>query len=157
MAQFKSLAEIQAYIQRNTHQVLRGSAQLERVLADTMSKAVVDTVYAVYDPKDYIRRENNYGLSDPRNMIVSDVLIESNGQVRLIFENITEGNDTLVDDMLVDTIEEGIWDNWMAPNTPYADSRKFVEETANRIKQNPSEVINAIKAGLRDVGMRVKG
>lgn len=156
MAQFKSLATIQTYLEQNLHQVLKGTAAIERILADAMSKTVVDVVYSKYSPKEYERRGLNDGLSDPRNGIVSDVIIESNGRVRLVFENIAEGSDTLMNSMLVDTIEEGIQENWSNPEGVWSNPRPFMEETANRIKQNPSEVINAIKSGLRGIGMKVR-
>jgi len=156
MPKFTNLKDLEAYLQRNFHEVMNSSMELERVMAEEMSRAVVDVVYSAYDPKDYERRGNNDGLSDPRNGIVSDVIIEDNGKVRLIFENITEGNDSLQGDLLVDTIEEGIWDNWWSPASPYADARTFMQETANRIKQNPEDVIAAIEKGLSSKGFVVR-
>lgn len=156
MATFKNLKDIESYLQRNVHQVLKGSMELERVLANKMSEMVVRVVYDMYEPQEYERRGMNDGLSDPRNGIISDVIIEGNGRVRVIFENIASGADTLIDDMLVDTIEEGLKENWMSPNSPYADARPFMEETANSIRQNPSEVIGAIKSGLKSAGFIVR-
>lgn len=157
MAQFKSLAAIQAHLQGKAHQVLKGSMELERVLANTMSQSVIDVVYNAYPEGEEGRRgERNLGLADPRNGVVSDVVVEANGRVRLVFENIAEGQDTLQGDILIDTIEEGIKSKWMNPNGVWSEPRKAMEETANRIKQNPSEVIAAIKSGLRDIGLVVR-
>lgn len=130
--------------------------ELERILANTMRDCVLSVVYDYYEPKEYERRGDDGGLSDTRNMIVSDVTILGDGKVKLSFENITEGNDTLIEDFTVDTIEEGIKSNWMNPNGRWTDKRPFVEETANRLRQNPVEMIAAIKSGLVSQGFTVR-
>lgn len=157
MAQFKSLAAIQTYLEQNVHQVLKGSAALERVLADEMSSAVMTEVYNAYPhPPTYERRGNAGGLADVRNMVISDVVIVGN-HVKLIFENLTEGNDSMAGLYITDTIEEGIKASWDTPRSPYADARPFVAETARRLKENPVGMIIAIKSGLREKGFRVTG
>lgn len=157
MATFKSLTEIQRYLEQNAMEVLKGSMALERVLANTMSQSVIDVVYNAYPEGEASRRgEKDYGLADPRNGEISDVIIESNGKVRLIFENIAEGEDTLKGEILIDTIEEGIKSNWNNPDGVWSEPRRAMEEASNRIRQNPSEVVNAIKQGLRERGMKVR-
>lgn len=156
MAQFKNLTEIQKYLEQNAMEVLRGSMALERVLADEMSSAVMTEVYNAYPhPPTYERRGNAGGLADVRNMVISDVIIVGNS-VKLIFENLTEGNDSMEGLYITDTIEEGIKASWDTPRSPYADARPFVAETTRRLKENPTGMINAIKSGLRERGMRIR-
>lgn len=155
MATFRSLKVLNAYMLKNLPDVLRDSMELERELSTIMAQAVVDVVYGAYDPHMYERRTNGESLSDPRSMAITDVIVESNGQVRVVFENLAKGADTLEDEFLVDTIEEGIEANWMKSGE-WSKPRPFVSETAERIRQNPSTVVNAVKQGLREKGFTIK-
>src|SRR5690606_28322756 len=156
MPQFRSRGELQKYLEANTAEVLYKHADVERILAETMRDQVLAVVYAAYTPEEYVRRGDNEGLSDVRNMQVTDVQIDSNGKVRLIFENLTTGNDSMSDEYIVDTIEEGIKQNWDNPNGPWSEPREFVEATRTAIKNNPEQLINAIKSGLKAKGFTVK-
>lgn len=154
---FNNLDELELYLQKNVMQILSKDASIERILAETMSQAVVDVVYAAYDPVDYERRMDDGGLSDVRNMFISDFGVKD-GKVFLTFENLTEGADNLKGEFIGDLIEYGEGYNdkhWQTPNSPYADARPFAEETANRINANPTELLNALKTALQARGFTV--
>lgn len=159
MAKFRgNLKQLQSYVKQNLHEIAKNSMELERELAEIMSKVVIERVYESYTSSPTMmdmRRGNDGGLSDPRNMIVSDVKIESTG-IRVIFENIAEGRDTMSDDMLVDAFENPSGNgHWNSQGT-WSQGRGFISETAERIRQNPEPVISAIKLGLRERGFTVK-
>lgn len=155
MAKFRSLGEIQKYLEQNTAEVLAGSMELERVLADEMSQAVVDVVYAYYEPEEYERRMDEEGLSDTRNMEVTDWGIRD-GQPFLIFENLTQGADSQSSVFITDMIEDGDKSMWNNPNGPWSDKREFVAETARRLKENPEGMLDALRKGLQQKGMKLK-
>jgi hypothetical protein len=154
---FNNLDELELYLQKNIHEILNKDVSIERILAETMSQAVVDVVYAAYDPISYERRGDESGLSDIRNMVISSVSLVGN-QISLIFENLTEGADSLKGEFIGDLIEYGEGYNgkhWNNPNSPYADARPFAEETANRLRENPTELLNALKVSLQARGFTV--
>jgi hypothetical protein len=160
LANFTNLKDLEAYLQRNMHQVLRDSMELERELATIMSQTIIEKVYEAYIPEtqqalDMRRGENNLGLADPRNMIISNILFEKR-QLRILFENIAEGRDTMQDDMLVDAFENPTKEGYWSSQGKWS-SRSFINETAERIRQNPHGVINAIKQNLKEAGFVVKG
>lgn len=155
MAQFKSLAAIQTYLEQNVHLIMNRSAELERELANVMSQSVVDVVYGHYTPKSYERRGDNDGLSDTRNMEITSVSIES-GKIKLIFENLTEGADSQYDVFITDMIEEGKSDMWNNQDGRWTDRREFVAETTRRLKENPVGMLNAIRSGLIAKGFTVR-
>lgn len=155
MPKFKDLNSLEAYLQKNIHQVMNRSAELERVLAETMSSSVFDVVYKAYEPQSYERRGDDGGLSDTRNMEIISVDVV-NGGVQLVFENLTEGADSMSGKFITDTIVEGIKENWNHPGSPYSDPRDFVAETVRRLQANPTELVQAIKNGLTTKGFNVK-
>jgi len=159
MASFKNLKQLEAYLKMNIHQVLRDSMELERELAEIMYQTVIDRVYNSYtsSPEEMDkRRGDNDGLSDIRNMVVTGVSIQPNGMVKVVFENIAEGRDTMEDTLLVDAFEQpskaGHWNR----QGVWSQDRSFINETAERIRQNPEHVIAAIRKGLKEKGFTVK-
>lgn len=155
MPKFKNLNDLEAYLQKNVHHVMNRSAELERVLADTMALAVWQVVYDAYEPESYNRREDDDGLADTRNMVINSVTVTDEG-VKLIFENIAQGNDTLSRTFLTDTIVEGIKENWNYSGSPWSEPRDFVGETAKRLRENPEEIVEAIKNGLKKKKFKFK-
>ena len=171
MPKFKDLASLEAYLQKNIHHVMNRSAELERVLASTMSNAVYDVVYKAYTPEVYQRRGDEDGsgvgggLADERNMYITSVEVVD-GSVRLVFENLTQGNedfipiygqpqDSLHGKFITDTIVEGIAANWYETGE-WSNPRDFVGETAKRLRDSPAELVQAIKNGLIAKGFSVK-
>lgn len=166
MATFKNLTQIQRHLEKNVHEIMNRSAELERVLADAMSQAVWDVVYAGNEPAVYQNRRDDGGLSDTRNMSITSVTVENN-KVKLTFENLTQGNedfiplyghpqDSLHGNFISDTIVEGIKSNWIRQDGNWTDPRDFVSETINKLKSNPDELARAIKNGMAAKGMKVK-
>lgn len=159
MATFKNLKDLEAYLKRNMHQVLKNSMELERELAEVMYKTVIDRVYNSYtsSPEEMDkRRGNNDGLSDIRNMIVTGVSLQPNGIVKVVFENIAEGRDTMEDTLLVDAFEQPSKNGHWNKQGEWSQDRSFINETAERIRQNPENVIAAIKQGLESIGFKVQ-
>lgn len=156
MPKFKDLNSLEAYLQKNISQVLARSAEVERIMAEVMSQAVIDVVYAAYEPTQYDRRGDEDGLSDVRNMGITDFGINGNGDVFITFENLTEGADSMAGKYITDTIVEGRKDDWNNSNGVWSEPRDFISETARRLQANPSELINAFKSGLLAKGFNVK-
>jgi hypothetical protein len=152
---FNNLDEIESYLQKNVMEILSRDASIERILAETMSQSVIDVVYGHYTPEQYDRRMDESGLSDVRNMVISDFFVKD-GKVSIIFENLTEGVDNMKGKFIGDMIEYGIKDLWNNPNGAWSEPRPFAQETANRINTDPSELLNALKTALMARGFTVK-
>lgn len=155
MAKFRNLSEIQKYLEANTAKMLANSMDIERILADTMYEKVWQYVYDAHDPKEYNRREEEGGLADIRNYAITDFGVRD-GKAYLVFENLTQGNDNLRTVYLTDTIEEGIKSNWGNPDGVWSNPRPFVTETVRALRENPQELLDAIKKGFEQQGMKVK-
>ncbi|HLG28297.1 MAG TPA: hypothetical protein VI423_10970 [Paenisporosarcina sp.] len=140
-------------------QILSKDASIERILAETMSQAVWDIVYAGYisppnvkDP--YERRGDESGLSDIRNYFITDFFVKD-GKVSIIFENLTEGTDSMKGKFIGDMIEYGIKDLWNNSNGAWSEPRPFSQETADRLNANPTELLGALKTALQARGFTV--
>ena len=164
MVQFKDLNHLQRYLENNANQIFKDKG-IEKVLAKEMSKAVQDIVYRHYIPVEYLRRGNDGGLSDVRNMKITKVEVD-NGKVRVLFENLTLGQghfspiyehdyDSLKGDFITDTIEDGISENWYRTGK-WSEARPFVKTTIERIQANPLPLVNAIKSAYRKLGFEVR-
>lgn len=156
MPKFKDLDSLLAYLQTNTAQALAKSAEVERIMAEVMVQSVIDVVYGSYTPTQYERRMDDGGLSDPRNMGITDYGIDGNGNVFIRFENLTEGEDSLQGKYITDTIVEGRKEDWNNPNGEWSEPRDFIAETAKRLRDNPTELINAFKSGLKSKGFSIR-
>lgn len=155
MPKFKDLASLEAYVQNSMMLVAARSADIERIVAEVMSQAVIDVVYAHYSPTQYDRRMDNDGLSDPRNVGVSDWGIKDDGSIFVTFENLTEGNDSMQGKYIADTIVEGIESNWNRTGA-WSEPRDFIGEASRRLRENPQQLIEAFKKGLLAKGFNVK-
>lgn len=159
MATFKNLEELQKHLEDNIMEITRSSMGLERVLAEFMRDAVISRVYESYQSSEAEmakRRGDSGGLSDTRNMVIQDVVILSGGKVKIIFENIAEGRDSMRGDYLVDAFEDPEVSGRWGKLGEWSEDRDFINATADSIRQNPSEVVNAIKQDLREYGFKVK-
>lgn len=106
MKTFRSLSEIQKYLEQNTQAILDNSMQLESFLAHKMKDAIIEHVYSVHEPEVYERRGATDGLADERNMAITSVDIIGD-RVKVTFENLTEGADNLSGEYIGDLIEFG--------------------------------------------------
>lgn len=156
MPKFKDLNSLIAHVQKNTAEVLARSAEVERVVTEVLVQAVIDVVYAAYEPTQYDRRMDSDGLSDPKNVGITDWGINGNGDVFVTFENLTEGSDSMAGKYITDTIVEGRKDDWNNSNGVWSEPRDFIGEAARRLQANPSELIQAFKSGLLAKGFNVK-
>lgn len=164
MLTFESVDEVLQYLANNSH-VLLQDERIRMVIAEAMSIAVENVVYNVYTPTEYIRREDNGGLSDPRNLKFVKTTYED-GILRVSFENVTKGQthqlpifehdfDSLHKRGISETIEYGIKNNWYVQGR-WSEARPFMKETADMINANPTPLINAIKKAYKDAGFDVR-
>lgn len=164
--QVKDINQLNRYLKREDiiNTVFKDKG-IENVLAKEMSKAVQDVVYRSYIPTEYLRRGNDGGLSDVRNMKITKVEVVG-GKVRVLFENLTLGQghfspiyehdyDSLRGNFITDTIEDGITENWYRTGK-WSEARPFVQTTIERIQANPLPLINAIKRSYRKLGFEIK-
>lgn len=158
MKTFRSLSEIQRYLEQNTQVILDNSAQLESFLAYKMRDAVIEHVYSVYEPEVYERRGTTDGLADERNMAITSVDITGN-RVRVTFENLAEGADNLSGEYIGDLIEFGEGHSgktWSDPDGAWAKPRPFSTKAAEDIATNPSTLIKILKSELGNAGFKIR-
>ena len=154
---FKSVQSLANHITNASKGGMLNNRALERELAKRMSRAVEEHVYAVYEPKAYVRRKKDGGLSDERNMQITNIGIENNKLV-VHFENLTKGNDNLKDTTTADLIEGGEGTNgkqW-ASTGEWSKPRPFVAPLQQQLNANPQVLLKAIKQDLMSKGFRFK-
>lgn len=164
--QVKDLNQLKRYLERgDIINAVFKDKDIEKVLAKEMSRAVQDIVYRHYVPVEYLRRGNDGGLSDVRNMKITKVEVD-NGKVRVLFENLTLGQghfspvyehdyDSLRGDFITDTIEDGLSENWYRQGK-WSEARPFIQTTIERVQANPLPLIRAIKSAYRKLGFEVR-
>lgn len=160
MAQFRNLTELQRYLEENIYNVMEIDTRVEDVLREAMRDAVLGTVYTshVHTPEYYERREDDGGLSDTRNMSITNVEIVGT-KVKITFENLTEGYDNLKGQYTADLIEFGEGHDgkhWGNSEGDWANPRPFVSDAINNLKSNPDELINAMKRNFKMMRFKVK-
>ena len=124
---------------------------------EVMLEYIETDVYNAYEPKTYLRRGNNGGLSDPDNIVVQR---EYDGAISI--ENVTVGREFYFQDRepirsnnadrpLTPIIETGKgYDYWSK-----AFPRPFVNNTVDEIVQEKI-IENTLKEGLKKQGLEVK-
>lgn len=152
---FKNLADLERYLQNTVANTVYENPRIKNVVAKEMSQAVVDVVYSAHEPEQYDRRMDEGGLSDERNVEITEVF-PAFGSVYVKVENLTEGNDSMEGKFITDTIEKGYEVNWNNPNGVWSEPRPFIEETVERLQSNKGELKEAFKATLKDIGLDVK-
>jgi len=142
---YSSLNDIQKNLTADILSKATQSDILRQIVAQTESKNVDKYVYQAYKAQEYDNRGLSGGLADPDN--VELVSAGSNGvSVKLIYENTTEGVDTLQGEDLADTIIEGKAENFANPNGKWANKRDFITPTIEELKQG-----NDLRSGLIDL------
>lgn len=154
MPKFKNFDTMEAYLQKNITQILARNANIERIIAEAISQSVIDVVYAAYSPEYYERRMDDDGLSDVRNVVMSDFGFKD-GRIFVAFENIAQGNDSMKGQFISETIENGIESNWRKAGE-WSEPRPFMKETAIRLNQNPTPLIEALKTALSAKGFVIR-
>ena len=161
--QFRNLKELEKYVKNNVPNNISRSTKLERTLAGFMKQSVYNEVYMGYLPKDLESRRwaRGKGLGYEGNMRITDMKLEDS-ELQIVFENLTQGRDSLSGQYLTDTIEEGIRSNWDEPDLTDvygrrpSDPRPFVAETANMIRKEPERVKEAVKKAFKEAGFKIK-
>lgn len=129
--------------------------EIESILALEMSQAVYDAVYDAYEPEVYQRRESHGGLSDIRNMEITNITLEGNS-LRLVFENLTPGADSYSHTFVGELIEYGEGYKgmrWQNPYGEWAEPRPFSALATERLR-NGGDLVNALKRGFKELGIK---
>lgn len=156
----KSLKDLEGMLQNKIANDLFFSSNVQDRIAETMHEKIISNVYNVFTPTEYERRGNDDGFSDMNNMQFTSVDV-SNGAVRFVFENTTEGNDSMSGQELTDMFEtgKGKWDNPnVVDNQGRVNSapRPFIDDTISELNQNKTQLQDALKKDLAKLGFKVK-
>lgn len=156
----KSLKDLEGMLQNKIANDLFFSSNVQDQIAETMHEKIISNVYNAFTPSEYERRGSDDGFSDMNNMQFTSVDV-SNGNVRFVFENTTEGNDSMSGQELTDMFEtgKGKWDN---PNVVdnqgriNSSPRPFIDDTISELNQNKAQLQEALKKDLAKLGFKVK-
>lgn len=158
----KNPKQLEGYVINKLANELFFSSNLQDAMAETMQEVIIKNVYDAYTPDNpNARRGNNEGFADMDNMEFTSVDV-SNGAVRLVFENITEGKDSMKGQEMTDSFEQGIKGDWVNPNATDAqgrvvsDARPFIDSTAEQLNKDKGKLVDALKKDLRKLGFEVK-
>ena len=137
------------------------SSNVQDQIAETMHEKIISNVYDAFTPTEYKRRGNDEGFSDMNNMQFTSVDV-SNGAVRFVFENTTEGNDSMSGQELTDMFEQGIKGNWYNPDVMdnqgriNSSPRPFIDDTISELNQNKAQLQESLKKDLAKLGFKIK-
>lgn len=149
----KNLKQLEAAINKKIAKALQ--TEVAETAKRVMSETIKDVTYQQYSPTEYIRREDNNGLSDVRNM---ETTVQDDNTISI--RNMTEGNtsypqsyDGLIDEIIV----SGAGYTWEGSQIygmqPYP--RDFYADTVEELK-NTNELTYAMYKGLQKQGLNVK-
>ena len=157
----KNKKDLEGFIANQIANNLFFSSNLQDKTAEIMQENIIKNVYDKFTPEEYERRGNDEGFSDMDNMEFTSVNIE-NGNVRFVFENTTEGNDSMDGRELTDMFESGDKSAWDNPNVRdnqgriNSDPRPFIQSTMDDMNARKSELVDAVKKDMRGLGFNVK-
>ena len=157
MPTFKSLNDIERYIQEKINDVLVN--EVAEDIAFVESEVIIDNVYSKYNPEMYDRRGLGGGFADPGNI---EGTLVADGE--LVVENVTPfnpGYETANSGSgLAGLIEygdgyQGHTYDYYPKNKPatYAEPRPFMEDTRDIVKRG---LKHTIATALEDRGLEVK-
>lgn len=145
MPEIRNIKALEFYLQKHINDALQ-----DEVTSDVkayMSDVVQVVVYDAYKPREYIRRENNGGLSDQDN-IVGEIVSEG----CLEISNDTPFNgDNPYKDTLTEVIVTGEGYNY----PPKVGARDFIQSTKD-VLENTKAHVDALKNGMKKRGFDVK-
>lgn len=155
MPTFSSLQDLTRYVQDNINEVLED--EVLNAVRTAMLRHVEADVYDKYSPREYVRRREDGGLSDPDN-IVSD--LASDGVV-WIGNSAEFSQDPPSDNYgweLSGLIEFGDgWDEYYyehpKPNAAFLKPRPFISNTRRELKSTKPHIA-AMKKGLQSRGIK---
>lgn len=156
MPQFKNLSTLEDYVKKKVFESVHTNLALEDVFAETMQEVIQKNVYDVYSPVQYERRGDNGGFLDTRGMHFTNHTVEGK-RIVSTFENLAQGQDTMVGKYIAEMIEKGIKEPYNNPDGPWAEPRPFLEDTAQVLRTTKrDEVVNSFKIGLMSSGLKVR-
>jgi hypothetical protein len=164
MPEFKSLTELNKYLQKHMRDVLQN--EVAEKVKEVEQRNIQDEVYEGYktsntggEPWIYQRRRTNDGLQDKKN-IKSKVKNVKDG-AELSVENVTKGKD---DKFRLDTLieygdgtdgkEYEYKDNRDNTADQYLRGRPFTQETTNELTQT-NEHVQVFKNGMKNRGFDI--
>jgi hypothetical protein len=145
MPSFSNLKDVEKYLQKKVSNALVN--EVAQSVKETEAKIINDTVYDVYEPRYYVRRFDNGGLSDTDNM--KSELVEDGV---LIVTNETPPNPNYPHRALRSTVAEVVeyGDGYTFYNPG---SRPFTRNTVNELERT-GDHITALRDGLRRQGIK---
>lgn len=149
-----NLTQLESLILAQVQKQLATTDDVRSVVAKTVSEKVESEVYEKYSPEEYKRRGLRDGLADPDNVEITSIQSSGN-KIQVILENLTMGDDSMKGEVITDTIEEGIEEDWNNPDGVWSEPRPFME-VANEELKNSGELNDAVKRALRKGGLQVK-
>lgn len=149
-----SLEELAKLLEPQLFDIIGADDTLRQLIGHSVSNSVEQNVYPMHTPQQYKRRGVNGGLADPDNVVRTGIG-KANSKIQMIYENITEGVDTLKGEELTDTIEEGIRENWTNPNGAWSEPRPFIEPAIEELKGS-NKLNNQLRTILKQSGLDIK-
>lgn len=149
-----NLKDLESYLLKQVKRSLIVNDDVRHAVGKKVSEKVDSEVYDKYSPTSYKRRGHNDGLADERNVEMTGVS-SSNNKIQLVYENLTEGNDSMKGQFISDGINDGDEDMWNNPNGDWSKPRPFIGKAINEL-QNGNELRSALKSSLQKSGLEVK-
>ena len=148
MATFKSLKELNAYLQKQVQATMQ--KEVAEVVKDVIQDHVQKDVYDKYDPIEYIRFGHDGGLIDRRN--IESRPIEDGIEV----ENITTHRNlrNTGDKYIPEVIETGVGYDILG-GYDYEKPRPFIANSREDLRKSGDHV-QALKEGLKKKGFKVE-
>ena len=156
MKTFTKINDLVAHYESVVEDVMFDGGALMDEIKLLMSRSVETHVYDVYEPKEYVRREQNGGLSSFDNIQLTGFDKLTTGRLLFTIANITQGGDSLKGHLLTPTIVEGIKENWYKPDGIWSEPRDFMTPFIGLLKENEANLTNLLKRDLRAKGLKVK-
>jgi hypothetical protein len=157
MKEFKSLKALKDFLDKSVKSAL--SDEPPKAVKNLMRKHILRDVYMVYKPEKYVRRYNDNGLWDIRN-----IKVDHTGSNTLEIYNDTKRNIRFRDEYLTPLIEFGHlkakakgYRGYTFPNPKkeYYNARPFTENTRKSLAKNKSHV-KAFQQSLKKLGIKTE-
>ena len=160
--QIKNAKQLEKFLANKMANELYFSSNLQDATAEVMQENIIENVYDAYSPQNpSARRGNDDGFSDMNNMEFTSVDVRG-GKVEFVFENITEGGDSMKGNEMAETFEKGIRESWVNPNATdnqgrvVSDARPFIQPTIDELNASKGKLADALKKDLRNLGFKVR-
>jgi hypothetical protein len=157
MAEFKSLKALNDFLEKSIKSAIKDDPP--KAVKNLMKKHILRDVYMVYKPQQYVRRYNQGGLMDERNIVIDS---KENNSVEIY--NITKRNLKYQNEYLAPVIEFGHEGaiakgyrgySYPNPERAYYHERPFIKNTRDSLIRSKSHV-KAFQESLKRLGIRTK-